>query len=299
MFFNSNAEPRPRGPSTAPAPARDLRRALRALVRESLVAARRCRASPTRADSRHVTPHRSRLVVLGRRRAVGNRGGPVGAWIADLLLYLFGASAWWWFPSAGDRAGVVRLPRAGRCRATDAHPRCVPPDRASCSSCSRAPRSRRCACRARRRCRSLPAARSASLVGAGSRALRLQRRDAAAARAARGGLVAVLRHLVAAVMERIGARPRRPASPACAAARGAPRPPDRREGREREQRVLIVRERRRRRCASRRRRRAAPPAGAEERARGQGTAEAAVRPTCPTRKLPQCRCSTTAARTRR
>ena len=25
-----------------------------------------------------------------------NRGGPVGAWLADLLLYLFGLSAWWW-----------------------------------------------------------------------------------------------------------------------------------------------------------------------------------------------------------
>src|ERR1700687_3423792 len=25
-----------------------------------------------------------------------NKGGVVGAWIADLLLYLFGLSAWWW-----------------------------------------------------------------------------------------------------------------------------------------------------------------------------------------------------------
>src|SRR5664279_1614759 len=25
-----------------------------------------------------------------------NRGGVVGAWLADLLLYLFGVSAWWW-----------------------------------------------------------------------------------------------------------------------------------------------------------------------------------------------------------
>src|SRR5258706_10463544 len=25
-----------------------------------------------------------------------NRGGPIGAWLADLLLYLFGISAWWW-----------------------------------------------------------------------------------------------------------------------------------------------------------------------------------------------------------
>ena len=26
---------------------------------------------------------------------LGNRGGAVGAWLADLLLYLFGLSAWW------------------------------------------------------------------------------------------------------------------------------------------------------------------------------------------------------------
>jgi len=31
-----------------------------------------------------------------------NRGGVVGAWLADILLYLFGASAWWWVV-----AGVV------------------------------------------------------------------------------------------------------------------------------------------------------------------------------------------------
>ena len=27
---------------------------------------------------------------------IHNRGGVVGAWLADVLLYLFGASAWWW-----------------------------------------------------------------------------------------------------------------------------------------------------------------------------------------------------------
>lgn len=27
---------------------------------------------------------------------IGNAGGRAGAWLADLLLYLFGASAWWW-----------------------------------------------------------------------------------------------------------------------------------------------------------------------------------------------------------
>jgi len=32
----------------------------------------------------------------GTGASIGNRGGPVGAWVADLLLYLFGVSAWWW-----------------------------------------------------------------------------------------------------------------------------------------------------------------------------------------------------------
>jgi S-DNA-T family DNA segregation ATPase FtsK/SpoIIIE len=32
----------------------------------------------------------------GTGASLGNRGGPVGAWVADLLLYLFGVSAWWW-----------------------------------------------------------------------------------------------------------------------------------------------------------------------------------------------------------
>ncbi len=32
----------------------------------------------------------------GTGAAVANRGGLVGAWLADGLLYLFGLSAWWW-----------------------------------------------------------------------------------------------------------------------------------------------------------------------------------------------------------
>jgi len=32
----------------------------------------------------------------GTGAALANRGGVVGAWLADLLLYLFGLSAWWW-----------------------------------------------------------------------------------------------------------------------------------------------------------------------------------------------------------
>ena len=32
----------------------------------------------------------------GSGEPLRNRGGVVGAWLADLLLYVFGASAWWW-----------------------------------------------------------------------------------------------------------------------------------------------------------------------------------------------------------
>ena len=32
----------------------------------------------------------------GAGTAIANRGGVVGAWLSDLLLYLFGFSAWWW-----------------------------------------------------------------------------------------------------------------------------------------------------------------------------------------------------------
>jgi len=38
----------------------------------------------------------------GAGAPIGNTGGVVGAWVADLLLYLFGFSAWWWVV-----AGVV------------------------------------------------------------------------------------------------------------------------------------------------------------------------------------------------
>src|SRR5438309_726611 len=38
----------------------------------------------------------------GTGDAIHNRGGIVGAWLADILLYLFGISAWWWVA-----AGVV------------------------------------------------------------------------------------------------------------------------------------------------------------------------------------------------
>ncbi|TMG98697.1 MAG: DNA translocase FtsK [Betaproteobacteria bacterium] len=43
----------------------------------------------------------------GKSDTIANRGGVVGAWLSDLLLYLFGLSAWWWV------AGGVMLLVAG------------------------------------------------------------------------------------------------------------------------------------------------------------------------------------------
>src|SRR5215469_11593268 len=47
---------------------------------------------------------------------VGNRGGVFGAWLADLLLYLFGVSAWWWVFAGAILvvAGYQRLTLRGR-----------------------------------------------------------------------------------------------------------------------------------------------------------------------------------------
>jgi S-DNA-T family DNA segregation ATPase FtsK/SpoIIIE len=43
----------------------------------------------------------------GTGQAVANRGGMVGAWLADGLLYVFGLSAWWWVALAVY--GILRL----------------------------------------------------------------------------------------------------------------------------------------------------------------------------------------------
>ncbi|HYT97388.1 MAG TPA: DNA translocase FtsK 4TM domain-containing protein [Casimicrobiaceae bacterium] len=49
----------------------------------------------------------------GTSDTIANRGGVVGAWLSDLLLYLFGLSAWWWV------AGGVMLLVAGFRRIAD------------------------------------------------------------------------------------------------------------------------------------------------------------------------------------
>ena len=92
MILNSKKQ----GFDRVPAPAARLSPRLAALVRESwwllfvaafvylaLVLATYSRGDPGWSFS-------------GSGEPLHNRGGVVGAWLADLLLYVFGASAWWW-----------------------------------------------------------------------------------------------------------------------------------------------------------------------------------------------------------
>jgi S-DNA-T family DNA segregation ATPase FtsK/SpoIIIE len=52
---------------------------------------------------------------------IANPGGRFGAWLADLLLYLFGLSAWWWVGLAVLPAGLG-LPRLSHLFGGDRRP---------------------------------------------------------------------------------------------------------------------------------------------------------------------------------
>ncbi len=52
---------------------------------------------------------------------LGNKGGVIGAWLADLLLYLFGFSAWWWVV-AGIVLVVAGYRRIGHPELASEHP---------------------------------------------------------------------------------------------------------------------------------------------------------------------------------
>ncbi len=78
------------------APARRLSPRFAALVRESwwlLVVAAFIYLALILATYQRTDPGWS---FSGSGDAVHNHGGIVGAWLADLLLYVFGVSAWWW-----------------------------------------------------------------------------------------------------------------------------------------------------------------------------------------------------------
>ena len=98
MFFkkNGNAKRKPptAGETLSPRFARLVREAWGLLVVAALVYLALILFTYTRSDPG--------FSFTGTGGAVANRGGIFGAWLSDLLLYLFGLSAWWWVV-----AGVV------------------------------------------------------------------------------------------------------------------------------------------------------------------------------------------------
>jgi S-DNA-T family DNA segregation ATPase FtsK/SpoIIIE len=93
MIFKKKTQ-RQRRSSAAPEPTLSPR--LAALVRESwwlLVVAVFAYLALILATYQRADPGWS---FSGSGAAIHNKGGAVGAWLADLLLYLFGISAWWW-----------------------------------------------------------------------------------------------------------------------------------------------------------------------------------------------------------
>jgi S-DNA-T family DNA segregation ATPase FtsK/SpoIIIE len=98
VFFNRNGNSRRRAaaPEAALSPrfARLVREAFWLLVVAAFLYLALILATYTKSDAG--------WSFSGNGEAIGNRGGFVGAWLSDLLLYLFGVSAWWWVA-----AGVV------------------------------------------------------------------------------------------------------------------------------------------------------------------------------------------------
>src|SRR5689334_19572971 len=92
MFFKKNGNSRRR----VAAPGRELSPRMARLLRESwwlLVVAAFLYLALTLVTYTKADPGWS---FTGTGAPIANRGGVVGAWLSDLLLYLFSISAWWW-----------------------------------------------------------------------------------------------------------------------------------------------------------------------------------------------------------
>ena len=92
MFFKKNGNRKRRPPPTdtalSPRFARLLRESWCLLVVAVLIYLALILGSYTRSDPG--------FSFTGTGAPIANRGGVVGAWLSDLMLYLFGLSAWWW-----------------------------------------------------------------------------------------------------------------------------------------------------------------------------------------------------------
>ena len=117
MFFNSNASAnrrlQPASPGLSPRFARLVSESLLLLVVAMVGYLALILASYTSTD-----PGWS---YSGTGAPIGNRGGVVGAWLADLLLYLFGLSAWW-FAIGGVVLVLAGFRRIVRPDAANDHP---------------------------------------------------------------------------------------------------------------------------------------------------------------------------------
>jgi len=118
MFYKKNGNRRRRAPAPestmSPRFARLVRESWCLLVAAVLVYIALILSTYTKSDRG--------FSFTGSSDAIGNRGGVVGAYLSDLLLYLFGLSAWWWV------AGGVMLLVVGFRRIADPdRPREHPP----------------------------------------------------------------------------------------------------------------------------------------------------------------------------
>jgi S-DNA-T family DNA segregation ATPase FtsK/SpoIIIE len=121
MFFKKKASANGARARASAAPARTLSPRFARLVRESwwlLVVAGFAWLALVLATYTRSDPGWS---FSGLGGAIVNRGGAAGAWLSDLLLYLFGISAWWWV-AAGVVTVVAGYRRIGHPELASEHP---------------------------------------------------------------------------------------------------------------------------------------------------------------------------------
>ena len=121
MFFKKKTSANSARARAATAPDRTLSPRIARLVRESwwlLVVAAFAWLALVLATYAKSDPGWSFSGVGG---AIVNRGGAAGAWLSDLLLYLFGISAWWWV-AAGVVTVVAGYRRIGNPELASEHP---------------------------------------------------------------------------------------------------------------------------------------------------------------------------------
>src|SRR5512143_4371194 len=121
MFFNKNMTQAKRGSATAgvrePLPPKFAR-----LVRESIWFALVALLAYVALVLASYSPGDPAWSYSGDGAPLRNRGGAVGAWLADFLLYLLGLSAWW-FVAAGVAIVIASFRRIAHPEIESEHPR--------------------------------------------------------------------------------------------------------------------------------------------------------------------------------